>query len=93
MLHGQIAGLTRRNTDRQQSCCADESTFLNGRSIVFADSGRGRAISSPGSGFEPQAYAFSIGLLKASVGIPESNRQQPDAISGALPIELTPHGG
>ena len=40
MLRGRTAGSTRRNTDRQQNCCADSLINL-AESNVVADSGRG----------------------------------------------------
>src|SRR5690606_27770319 len=47
----------------------------------------------PGSGLEPQAFAFADGLFGALLGTPESNRRPPDQRSGALPAELVPRRG
>ena len=60
MLRGPTAESTRRNTDRQRSCCSDNSGILAESRTSLPTVDAGKAISSPGSGFEPQAKAFTL---------------------------------
>ena len=93
MLRGPTAGSARRNTDRQRSCCSDDSGILaEGRtSLPTVDAGK--AIFSPGSGVEPQGVSLCQHAVKGQRETPESNWRLTDYKSVALPTELVSSGG